>query len=94
MQITHLELTTPRHVIIPGNSYESPVIGNRVLTIDYAPVLLTGKTFWMPSTITMRATSGEATFAPTFWSFRATYSNYHKLEVTSHILSTDEVPKQ
>lgn len=94
MQITHLELTTPRHVIIQGNPYESRVVGKRVLTVDYAPVPLSGKTFWMPSTITMRAVSDAATFAPTTWSFRATYRNYHKLEVTSHILYGGETPTQ
>jgi hypothetical protein len=40
----------------------------------------------MPSTITMRSTSGAGTFHMAVWSFRATYGNYHKLEVTSHIL--------
>jgi len=92
MQITHLELTTPRHAIILSNSYQAPVIGRRVITVDYAPVLLGGQTFWMPSTITMSATSGSGTFHPIVWSFRATYSNYHKLEVKSRILPDSEAP--
>ena len=92
MQIARLELTTPRHVIIPGDTYESQVVGKRVLTVDYAPVLLSGKTFWMPSAITMRSVSDAATFAPTTWSFRATYRNYHKLEVTSRILDSSGAP--
>jgi hypothetical protein len=92
MQITHLELTTPHHAIIPGNAYRSPVVGERVLTVDYAPVLLGGETFWMPSTITSRATSGSGTFHMIVWSFRATYRNYHKLEVTSRILPAGETP--
>lgn len=92
MQITHLELTTPRHAIIPGNSYTSPVVGKRVITVDYAPVLLGGETFWMPSTITMRVTSGSGTFHMIVWSFRATYRNYHKLEVTSRILPGSQAP--
>lgn len=86
MQITHLELTTPHHTIIPGDSYASPVVGQRVITVDYAPVLLGGETFWMPSMITMRATSGSGSFHPTVWSFRATYRNYHKVEVKSRVL--------
>lgn len=94
MQITHLEITTPRHTIIPRNQYGSPVIGQRVLTVDYAPVLLGGETFWMPSAITMRATSGLGTFHPIVWSFQATYRNYHKLEVTSRILPGGERPVQ
>jgi hypothetical protein len=92
MQIAHLELTTPRHAIIPGNSYKSPVVGKRVLTVDYAPVLLGAETFWMPSTITMRTTSGSGTFHTIFWSFQATYRNYHKLEVTSRILPASKTP--
>jgi hypothetical protein len=92
MQITRLELDTPRHTIIPGDSYTSPVVGKRILTVDYAPVLLGGATFWMPSKITMNATSGSGTFHPIVWSFRATYRNYHKLEVTSRILPGSEKP--
>jgi hypothetical protein len=91
MQITHLEITTPRHIIIPGGSYTSHV-AERIITADYAPVLLGGETFWMPSTITMRATSGSGTFHRIVWSYRATYRNYHKLEVTSRILPVGETP--
>jgi hypothetical protein len=93
MQITHLELTTPRHAINSGNPYQSPGVGKRALTIDYAPALLGGATFWMPSTITMSVTSGSGTFHPIVWSFRATYRNYHKLEVTSRILLPSETPE-
>ncbi|MDW5264882.1 MULTISPECIES: hypothetical protein [Acidobacteriaceae] len=92
MQITHLELTTPHHTIIEGDSYRSPVIGKRELTIDYAPVQLDGQTFWMPSTITLHAISGSGSFHMIVWSFRATYRNYHKLEVKSRILPGFERP--
>jgi hypothetical protein len=92
MQIKRLELTTPHHTIIEGDSYRSPIVGKRILVIDYAPVLLDGKTFWMPSTITLRATSGSGTFHMVVWSFRAAYRNYHKLEVKSRILPGSEVP--
>jgi hypothetical protein len=91
MQITHLELTTPRHAINSGNSYGSPGVGKRELTVDYAPVVL-GETFWMPSTITMSITSGSGTFHSIVWSFLATYRNYHKLEVKSRILPGFEIP--
>jgi hypothetical protein len=91
MQITHLELTTPRHIIVPGSSFTSPVVGRRVLSVDYAPVLLGRETFWLPSTITMRVTRGSA-FHMIVWSFRATYHNYHRLEVTSRILPGSERP--
>lgn len=92
MEITHLELTTPHHVVIPGNSYVSPVVGERTLTVDYAPVLLGGETFWMPSSITMRAIGGARTFHPTVWSFRATYRDYRRMEVTSRILPGWKTP--
>ncbi|MEO8736597.1 MAG: hypothetical protein ABI380_08660 [Edaphobacter sp.] len=92
MQITHLELATPHHTIIPGNSYTSPVVGQRVITVDYVPVLLGGETFWMPSIISLSATSGSGSFHPMVWSFQATYRNYHKLEVTSRILPGFEKP--
>jgi hypothetical protein len=92
MQITHLELTTPRHTIIPGDLYTSPIVGTRVVSVDYAPVLLGGESFWMPSTITSRNTSGSGTFDMIVWSYRATYRNYHKLEVRSRILDGSEVP--
>jgi hypothetical protein len=89
MEIKHLEMMTPRHVIIPGNLYASPVIGKWVVTVDYAPVLLDGDTFWMPSTITSRDT-GKDGFSVTVWTFEATYRNYHRLEVKSRILPGGE----
>jgi hypothetical protein len=92
MQITRLELTTPRHTIIPGDSYTSPIVGRRVLSVDYAPVLLGGESFWMPSTITSRNTSGSGSFDIIVWSYQATYRNYHKLEVRSRILDGSKVP--
>lgn len=85
MQVTHLEIVTPRHTIVEGNAWTSPVVGRRQLTVDYAPVLLGGETFWMPATITMRATSGFG-FHQIVWSYRATYRNYHRLEVTTRML--------
>lgn len=89
MHVTRLELTTPRHAIIPGDAWTPPVIGKRVVTIDYASVLLGNQTFWMPSAITMRNTTGFG-FHRIVWSFRATYRNYHRLEVTSRIIPGSE----
>ena len=86
MQISHLELTTPKHVIIQGNRYVEAVVGERKLSVDYAPVALGGETFWLPSSINSRSTGDANTFHRTVWSFQATYRNYHRLEVTSHIL--------
>jgi hypothetical protein len=92
MQIMHMELTTPHHVIIPANGYLPAVIGERVITVDYAPVVLGGESFWLPSSITSRDTGDANTFHRTTWSFQATYRNYHRLEVTSRILPGLEVP--
>jgi hypothetical protein len=89
MEITHLQLTVPRHVIISGKPYASPVIGTWVFTVDYAPVVLDGDTFWVPSATTSRDT-GKDGFIPTVWSFEATYRNYHRLEVKSWILPGSE----
>jgi hypothetical protein len=44
------------------------------------------------STVAMRVTSGSGTFHPIVWSFRATYHNYHNLEVKSRILPGFEKP--
>lgn len=92
MQITRLEITTPRHTVIPGNSYIRPVVGERVLSIDYGPVALGGETFWMPSTITMYITSNKRSFHMVIWSFQATYRNYHEMKVTYRILPGSESP--
>lgn len=92
LQVTRLELTTPHHVIISGGPFISPIKGRRDLSVDYAPVLLDGETFWMPSTITMRNVSGSGTFHMMIWSYRATYRNYHLMEVTSRILSGGAAP--
>ena len=87
MQVTHLEITTPRHTIIEGDHFTERVVGKRELTVDYAPVLLGGETFWLPSAIMMRNTSGAGTFHMIVWTFRAAYSNYHRMKVTSSILN-------
>ncbi len=92
LQITHLELTTPHHLIIPGTPSTPAIKGKRTLSIDYAPVVLGGETFWMPSAITMRNVSGSGTFHMMVWSYSATYRNYHLLKVTSRILPGGETP--
>lgn len=92
IQITHMELTTPHHTIAPESYYTSQVVGERVISVDYAPVELGGQTFWMPATITSRVTSAKGTYHATTWSFRATYRNFHKLEVTSRILPAGAAP--
>jgi hypothetical protein len=79
-QVTRMELTAPRHAINPAEA------GVWNIFINYAPVSLVGQTFWMPATITSTATPSDV-YVPTIYSFSACYSDYHKLEVTSHIVS-------
>jgi hypothetical protein len=82
MQIKRMVMIAPYHTILPQT------VGVWRIAIDYAPVLLDGKTFWMPITI---ASTAISTYDDnqTVWAFDAHYSNYHKLEVTSHILPPD-----
>jgi hypothetical protein len=79
-QITRMELMAPHHAINPGEA------GVWKISIDYAPVSFAGQTFRMPATITSTATPSDV-YVPTVYSFSARYSDYHKLEVTSHIVS-------
>ncbi len=89
MQVKRLEITTPHHLIEDEDYYSSRVVGRRELTVEYAPVLMGGETFWMPSAIGMQTTRGEG-FDRTVWSFDARYRNYHRLEVKSKILDGPE----
>jgi hypothetical protein len=84
MQVKRLEITTPRHTIVDGSPFATGDVGRRELSVDYSPVLLGDGTFWMPSAIAMRTTSGSG-FDTVVWAFRAVYRNYHRLEVTSRI---------
>jgi hypothetical protein len=79
-QVTRMELRVPSHVINPGE------VGVWYIAIDYAPILLVGQTFWMPTALTSTATPSDV-YTPTVYSFSARYSDYHKLEVTSHIVA-------
>jgi hypothetical protein len=79
-QVTRMELMAPHHAISPGET------GVWNISINYAPISLVGQIFWMPTTITSTATPSDA-YVPAVYSFSARYSNYHKLEVTSHIVS-------
>ena len=80
MQVKRMEAIVPHHIILPTQTVDVWRI-----TIDYSPILLGGQTFWMPTKITSRATP-TADDDLAIWSFDASYTNYHKLEVTSHIL--------
>lgn len=86
MQIKRLELTTPHHVIVHGSLYSAPVVGKRTLSVDYAPVVLGGETFWLPSEISQKSVGDANTFHATVWTYKASYRNCHRTEVTSRIL--------
>jgi hypothetical protein len=77
-RLLRVEATIPRH---KDNN------GLTVLwrwSIDYAPVTFDNKQFWMPKIITSRA---DAFDGSAVWNFTATYTNYHKLSVSSHIIT-------
>jgi hypothetical protein len=76
--ILRVEARVSDHEIMPG------VFGLWTWSINYAPVTLDGKTFWMPKTIESQAIPTDHHAA---WSFVAKYSNYHKLEVNSRIIT-------
>jgi hypothetical protein len=87
LQIKRLEMTAPQHMIRDDRyRWTEPLKGEWLVTVDYAPVVLDGKTFWMPADISSRVTSDPNTFHARTWIFKSTYSNFHKLEVTSRIL--------
>ena len=87
MQITHLELRAPHHAIRPqgfGGGRFKNNDGTWFIAVDYAPVVLDQRTFWLPKRIVSRTAMKW-----TRWTFDATYRNYHKLEVTTRILPAD-----
>ena len=93
---------------VPNSPKTAAVIGPWVISVDYAPIQLGGQTFWLPATITStmtheqgisytlnsgrNRTSSIEGVNSTVWSFEATYSNYHKLEVTSRIVPVTDAP--
>ncbi len=78
MQIVRLEQQRPRHDEGSG----PPIAWS--WSIDYARVMMDGKYFWLPKTISSKASSLDGRRFK--WSFLATYSNYHLMTVTSTIL--------
>ena len=78
MQIVRLEQQRPRHV----EGSRPPVAWSWY--IDYARVMMGGKHFWLPKTISSKASSLDG--GRFNWSFLATYGNYHLMTVTSTIL--------
>lgn len=76
--VLRIEMVVPNH---KDNN------GNHMLwswSVDFAPIALDSKKFWMPKTITSRA---EANDGSAVWGFVAEYTNYHKLTVKSRIIT-------
>jgi VWFA-related protein len=80
MQIVRLEQRRPRHDEGSGR----PVDWS--WSIDYARVMMDGKQFWLPKTISSKSSSLDG--GRFKWSFLATYGNYHLMTVTTSILPT------
>jgi hypothetical protein len=78
MQVTHIERTVPNPV-----GRDQSVLGTAA--VDFAPVTLNGKSFWLPSTITAFTTETPKTST---FRFTAKYSNYHRFTASSTILPT------
>ena len=80
-------MTAPHHLIHDEqHRWAAPLKGEWVVSVDYAPVTLDGKSFWMPTAINSRVTSDPNTFHSQTWIFKARYSNYHRLQVSSRVL--------
>jgi len=56
-------------------------------SIDYAPVELDGRTFWMPKTIFSNMSTNNVPMV--HWGFLATYKNYHLMTAHSTILPVE-----
>jgi hypothetical protein len=87
LQPLRIEMKVPNHELFQGTH------GSWDWSIDYAPVSFDNKLFWMPRTITSISRSDGIRGR---WTFTATYTNYHKTNVTSHILTNlddiDDLP--
>jgi hypothetical protein len=78
VQVIHVERTVPQAV-----GKDHAVLGTA--SVDFAPVNLSGKSFWLPITIGASTTETPKTNA---FRFTAHYSNYHRFAASSTILPT------
>jgi len=76
VQVIHIERTVPQTV-----GKDHAVLGTA--TVDFAPINLSGKSFWLPTTIGASTTETPKTNA---FRFTAHYSNYHRFVASSTIL--------
>jgi hypothetical protein len=81
-QVIHIERTAPNSV-----GKDRVVLGTAA--VDFAPVTLSGKSFWLPFTIT--AFTSETPQTNSF-RFTARYSNYHRFAASSTILPATSDP--
>ena len=82
MQVVRAEQTLPKHELNPG------IRGSWTWSVDYTPVTLNNKIFWLPETITSESSTIDS--GGIQWSFVATYRNYHLLTVSSKILPSGD----
>ena len=80
MHVVLLEKTTPNYGRIAAMK------GEWTWTVEYGPVQLLGKTFWVPKTI--RSTSMTKDHSYT-WSFDGTYADYHLFHAESRIVPVE-----
>jgi hypothetical protein len=73
------QMHVPRYPEVPG--IEGPWRWN----VDFAPVVLDGKRYFMPKKITSNAESMDGRIV---WSFSASYRNYHKTDVHTRIITS------
>jgi hypothetical protein len=85
VQVTHIERTLPYPI-----GKDHGVLGTA--SVDFAPVTLNGKSFWLPFTVTAFTSETPKTNA---FRFTAHYSNYHRFAASSTILpTTSDSPTQ
>ena len=80
VQVTHIERTVPYPI---GNDHD--ILGTAA--VDFAPVTLSGKSFWLPFMVTASTSETPKTNA---FRFTAHYSNYHRFAATSTILPSGD----
>ncbi len=95
MQVVRYEQKRPkheydRHTLGSWSAIEAGTLTTWTWSIDYAPVTLEGRTFWLPKTISSKTVTNTGPSVE--WSFATSYSNYHLMDVHSTILPglTDE----
>jgi hypothetical protein len=77
-QVTHIERTVPNPI-----GKDQAVLGTA--GVDFAPVTLNGRSFWLPTTVVAFTTETAKTNA---FRFTAKYSTYHRFAACSTILPT------